>query len=65
MYIELNRMGPKETLEGNPGRRRECRLRNRHLDDVQVDLIKMGVMRWRAKAIDRGMEDNMCSGQGF
>jgi hypothetical protein len=37
-------------LEGNPGgRRRKGRPRKRWIDDVQDDMIKMGVKRWRTK----------------
>jgi hypothetical protein len=37
-------------LEGNPGgRRRKGRPRKRWLDDVQDEMIKMGVKRWRTK----------------
>jgi hypothetical protein len=47
--------GLKKALEGNPGgRRRKGRNRKRWLDDVQDDIIKMGVKRWRTKAMDRG-----------
>jgi hypothetical protein len=47
--------GPKMALEGNSGgRRRKGRPRKRWIDDVQDDMIKMGVKRWRTKAMDRG-----------
>jgi hypothetical protein len=46
--------GPKMALEGNPGGRRKGRPRKRWLDDVRDDVIKMGVKRWRTKAMDRG-----------
>jgi hypothetical protein len=41
-------------LEGNRGgRRRNRRPRKRSLDDVQDDMIEMGVKRWGANAMDR------------
>jgi hypothetical protein len=37
---------PKMALEGNPGgRRRKSRSRKRWLDDVQDDMMKMGLKR--------------------
>jgi hypothetical protein len=48
-------------LEGNPGgRRRKGRPRKRWTDDVQDDMIKMGVKRWRTKAMDRGELRKIC-----
>jgi hypothetical protein len=48
-------------LEGNPaGRRRKGRPRKRWLDDVQDDMIKMGVKRWRTKAMDSGERRKLC-----
>jgi hypothetical protein len=48
-------------LEGNPGgRRRKGRPRKRWLDDVQDDMIKMGVKRWRIKAMGRGERRKIC-----
>jgi hypothetical protein len=48
-------------LEGNPGgRRRKGRSRKRRLDDVQDDMIKMDVKRWRTKAMDRGEWRKIC-----
>jgi hypothetical protein len=41
----------KEILEEEEGR---ADLEKRWLDDVQDDMIKMGVKRWRTKAMDRG-----------
>jgi hypothetical protein len=35
-------------------RRRKVRPRKRWLDDVQDDMIKMGVKKWRTKAMGRG-----------
>jgi hypothetical protein len=52
--------GTKMALEGNPGRRRKGRLRKRWLDDVQDDIIKMSVERWRTKAMDRGEWRKIC-----
>jgi hypothetical protein len=53
--------GPKMALEGNPGgRRRKDRPRKRRLDDVQDDMIKMVVKRWRTKAMDRGEWRKIC-----
>jgi hypothetical protein len=53
--------GPKMALEGNPeGRRRKGRSRERRLDDVQDDMIKMGVKRWRTKAMNRGEWRKIC-----
>jgi hypothetical protein len=53
--------GPKMALEGNPGgRRRKGRSRKRRLDDVQDDMIKMDVKRWRTKAMDRGEWRKIC-----
>jgi hypothetical protein len=53
--------GPKMALEGNPGgRRRKGRSRKRWLDDVQDDMIKMGVKRWRTKAMARGGWRKIC-----
>jgi hypothetical protein len=53
--------GPKMALEGNPvRRRRKGRPRKRWLDDVQDDMIKMGVKRWRTKAMDRGEWGKIC-----
>jgi hypothetical protein len=50
-----------KNLEGNPGgRRRKGRPRKRCLDDVQDDMIKMGVKRWRTKAMDRGEWRKIC-----
>jgi hypothetical protein len=50
-----------EALEGNPGgRRRKGRPRKRWLDDVQDDMIKMDVKRWRTKATDRGEWRKIC-----
>jgi hypothetical protein len=50
-----NQRGPKMALEGSPaGRRSKGRPRKRWLDNVQDDMIKMGVKRWRTKAVDRG-----------
>jgi hypothetical protein len=47
--------GPKMALEEYPGgRRRKGRPRKRWLDDVQDDMIKMGVKRWRTKSMGRG-----------
>jgi hypothetical protein len=45
---------PKRALQGIPGggRRRE-KPRKRWLDDVEDDLRKMEVKRWRKKAMDR------------
>jgi hypothetical protein len=34
--------------------------RARWLDDVQDDMIKMGVKRWRIKAMDRGEWRKIC-----
>jgi hypothetical protein len=48
-------------LEGNPGgRRRKGRSRKRWLDDVQDDMIKMGVQRWRTKAMGRAGWRKIC-----
>jgi hypothetical protein len=45
---------PKMALEINSGGgRRKGRPTKRWLDDVQDDMIKMGVKRWRTKAMDR------------
>jgi hypothetical protein len=53
--------GPTMTLEGKPrGRKRKGRPRKRWLDDVQDDTIKMGVKRWRTKAMDRGEWRKIC-----
>jgi hypothetical protein len=53
--------GPKMALEGNHGgRRRKGRPVKRRLDDVQDDMIKMGVKRWRTKAMDRGEWRKIC-----
>jgi hypothetical protein len=47
--------GPKMALQGNHrGRRRKGKRRRMWLDDVQDDMIKVGVKRWRTKAMDRG-----------
>jgi hypothetical protein len=59
----MNKGAPKMALEGNPvgkRRRRNDRPRKRLLDDVQGDMIKMGVKRWRTKAMDRGEWRKMC-----
>ena len=40
----------EEKLEGRRGR---GRTRLRWIDDVEDDLRKLGVKRWRAKALDR------------
>jgi hypothetical protein len=46
---------PEMVLEGNPGgRRRKGRPRKRWLDDVQDDMMKTGVKRWRTKAMNKG-----------
>jgi hypothetical protein len=47
-------------LEGNPGGRRKGRPRKMWLDDVQDDMIKMGVKRWRTKVMDRGEWRKLC-----
>jgi hypothetical protein len=49
-------------LEGNPGggRRRKGRDRKRRIDNVQDDMIKMGVKRWRKKAMDSGEWRKIC-----
>jgi hypothetical protein len=53
--------GPNMTLKGNRGgRRRKGRRRKRWLDDVQDDMIKMGVKRWRTKAMGRGEWRKIC-----
>jgi hypothetical protein len=53
--------GPKMVLEGNPGgRRKKGRPRKRWIDDVQDDRIKMGVKRWRTKAMGRGEWRKIC-----
>jgi hypothetical protein len=50
--------GPKMALEGNPGRRiRKSRPRKRWENDVQDDMIKMGVKRWSNG--QRRTEENM------
>jgi hypothetical protein len=44
--------GPEMALEAKPGgRKRKGRPRKRWLDDVQDDMIKMGVKRWRKKQL--------------
>ena len=40
----------EEKLEGRSGRER---LRLRWIDDVEDDLRKLGVRRWRTKSLDR------------
>jgi hypothetical protein len=35
-------------------KKKGCRPRKRWLDDVQDDMMKMGVKRWRTKAMDTG-----------
>jgi hypothetical protein len=53
--------GPKMALGGNPGgRRKKGRPGKRWLDDVQDDMIKMGVKRWRTKEMDGGEWRKMC-----
>jgi hypothetical protein len=37
-----------------------CRPRKRWLDDVQDGMIKMGVKRWRTKAMDKGEWRKIC-----
>jgi hypothetical protein len=51
--------GPKITLEGNPGGRRKDRPRKRWFDNVQDNMIKMGVKRW-TKAMDIGECRKIC-----
>ena len=44
----------KKTFEGKlEGRRGTGRPRLRWIDDVEDDLMKLGVKRWRVKALDR------------
>jgi hypothetical protein len=53
--------GPKVALEGNPGGgRRKGRLRKRWIDDVQDNVIKMGVKRWRTISVDRREWKRIC-----
>jgi hypothetical protein len=49
------------TLEGRRGRGRP---RPRWINDVEDDLRKLGVKRWRTKALDRGMGINCKGSQG-
>jgi hypothetical protein len=58
--------GPKMELEGNPRRRRKKgRPRKRWLDDVQDDMIQMGVKRWRTKAMVRIKCRKICEAARF
>jgi hypothetical protein len=52
--------GLKMALEGNPGGRRKGRPTKRWSDDVQDDMINMGVKTWRTKAMDRGEWRKIC-----
>jgi hypothetical protein len=48
-------------LEGSPGGRiRKSRPRKRWLDNVQDDMFKMGMKRWRTKAMDREEWSKIC-----
>jgi hypothetical protein len=48
VHRRRSQKGPKMALEGNPGgRRRKGRPRKWRLDNVQDDMIKMGVKKWR------------------
>jgi hypothetical protein len=50
---------PKRALQGIPGGGRGNQ-RKRWLDDVEDDLRKMEVKRWRKKAMDRTEWRNIC-----
>jgi hypothetical protein len=63
--VHVHRMSsqrrPKMALEGNlGGRKRKGRPSKRWLDDVQDGMIKMGVKRWRTKAMGRGEWRKIC-----
>ncbi|KAJ4438301.1 hypothetical protein ANN_14240 [Periplaneta americana] len=49
-----NNLTPKALLDALPvGRRKVGRPKLRRLDDVQADLTKVGIRRWRTRALDR------------
>jgi hypothetical protein len=55
----------KKILEGKlEGRRGRGQPRLRWTDDVEDNLRKLGVKRWRAKALDRGMGISCKGSQG-
>jgi hypothetical protein len=55
----------KKIFEGKlEGSRGKGRARFRWIDDVEDDLRKLGVKRWRVKALDRGMGINYKGSQG-
>lgn len=44
---------PKKLFCGNPGGKRSGRPRTRWEEDVAEDLKRLGVRRWRSRALDR------------
>jgi hypothetical protein len=59
--MEEHRDPKKKALEGKPGRRRERRKpRKRWIDNVEDDLRKMGIKRWRLRTPDRREWRGMC-----
>jgi hypothetical protein len=52
---------PKKVLEGNPGgRRKRGKPRTRWIDNVEDDLRKMGIKRWRLRTADRREWRGIC-----
>jgi hypothetical protein len=51
---------PKRALQGIPGGGRRGKPRKRWLDDVEGDLKKTEVKRWRRKTMDRTEWKKIC-----